>query len=106
MERGIRIKSMQGRGGYVKNVRFDHIKAKNIQEEIIQVSMNYGSSTAEPVSATAPQFSNLDFSYITGENAKVGISLCGLPESPIRHIHFSNIEMKNCKKSFESEYTE
>ncbi|CVI70832.1 Polygalacturonase [Clostridiales bacterium CHKCI001] len=106
VERGIRIKSMQGRGGYVKNVQFDHIKARNIQEEVIQVSMNYGSSTAVPVSATVPKFSDLNFSYITSENAKVGISLCGLPESPIRHIHFSNIEMKNCKKSFESEYTE
>ena len=46
---GIRIKSMRGRGGYVKNVRFENIKIEDTTEEAIQVSMLYPYSTVNPV---------------------------------------------------------
>ena len=49
-ERGIRIKSMRGRGGYVKRVNVERMQMDEIEKEAIEVSMNYGSSTAVPVS--------------------------------------------------------
>lgn len=63
-ERGIRIKSMKGRGGYVKDVTFKNIKMSNIELDDIQVTTNYGSSTAVPVSDKAPVFSNFKFENI------------------------------------------
>ncbi|MDO5416920.1 MAG: glycoside hydrolase family 28 protein [Lachnospiraceae bacterium] len=82
-ERGVRIKSMPGRGGYVKDVSVWNLTMKEIEKEGIQVSMNYGSSTAVPVSKKAPVFSELSFRNISIQGAETGVELCGLPESPV-----------------------
>ena len=82
-QRGLRLKSMRGRGGYIRGVKFSDITLENVQEEAIQVSMNYESSTAVPVSRTVPEFSDIYFSNIHGKGAKVGIALRGLAESPL-----------------------
>lgn len=82
-ERGIRLKSMRGRGGYINHVCFEDMTISNVEEEAIQVSMNYGSSTAVPVSDKAPVFSDISFKRIHGSGAKVGVELRGLPESPL-----------------------
>ncbi len=90
-ERGIRVKSMRGRGGYVRNIKVEKISMKHIKEEAIQVSMNYGSSTSVPVTDQAPVFQNIYFDNIKCEQTAMGIGLCGLPESPIQNIVFQNI---------------
>lgn len=82
-ERGIRIKSMPGRGGYVRNVACWNMTMEQVREEGIQVSMNYGSSTAVPVSRKAPVFSDIAFHNIRISGARTGVELCGLRESPI-----------------------
>lgn len=82
-QRGIRLKSMRGRGGYIRDVKFSDITIANVEEEAIQVSMNYESSTAVPVSDKAPEFSDICFERIQGEGAKTGIALRGLEESPL-----------------------
>ena len=45
--------------------------------------MNYESSTAVPVSDKAPVFSGIRFAAIHGKNAKIGMALRGLAESPL-----------------------
>ena len=92
-ERGIRIKSMRGRGGYVKRVNVERMQMDEIEKEAIEVSMNYGSSTAVPVSQKAPEFSELRFAHIRGNHAAVGVSLCGLPESPLREITLEDVSI-------------
>ena len=82
-QRGIRLKSMRGRGGYIRDVEFSNITIENVQEEAIQVSMNYESSTAVPVSDKAPVFSGVRFAAIHSKNAKIGMALRGLAESPL-----------------------
>ncbi len=82
-QRGIRLKSMRGRGGYIRNVTCSDITITNVKEEAIQVSMNYESSTAVPVSLKAPEFSDICFERIRGERARTGIALIGLAESPL-----------------------
>ncbi len=82
-QRGIRLKSMRGRGGYIRDVKFSDITIANVEEEAIQVSMNYESSTAVPVSDKAPEFSDICIERIQGEGAKTGIALRGLEESPL-----------------------
>lgn len=76
-ERGIRIKSMRGRGGYVKRVNVERMQMDEIEKEAIEVSMNYGSSTAVAVSQKAPEFSEIRFAHIRGNHAAIGVSLCG-----------------------------
>ena len=82
-QRGLRLKSMRGRGGYIRDVHFSDITIDNVQEEAIQVSMNYESSTAVPVSLRAPEFSEIFFVGIHGRNAKTAVALRGLAESPL-----------------------
>lgn len=53
--------------------------------------MNYGSSTAMPVSQKVPEFSEIRFAHIRGNHAAVGVSLCGLPESPLREITLEDV---------------
>lgn len=81
-QRGLRLKSMRGRGGYIRDVHFSDITIDNVQEEAIQVSMNYESSTTVPVSP-APEFSEIFFAGIHGRNAKTAVALRGLAESPL-----------------------
>lgn len=91
-ERGIRIKSMRGRGGYVKNIKFENIDIESTREEAIQVSMNYGSSTAVPVSDKAPEFSDILFKNISVGNSQKGIELKGLPESILERVVMENVK--------------
>ena len=93
-ERGIRVKSMRGRGGYVKNLRFERITMKQIDEEAIQISMNYGSSTSIPASDKAPVFEDIAFCDVTCAHAKRGIELTGLPESPLRNVHLTRCTLR------------
>ena len=92
-ERGIRIKSMRGRGGYVKRINVERMQMDEIEKEAIEVSMNYGSSTAMPVSQKAPEFSEIRFAHIRGNHAAVGVSLCGLPESPLRKLTLEDVSI-------------
>ena len=48
-------------------------------------------STAVPVSQKAPEFSELRFAHIRGNHAAIGVSLCGLPESPLREITLEDV---------------
>lgn len=95
-ERGIRIKSMRGRGGYVKNIVFENIKIEETAREPIQISMNYGSSTAVPASDKPPVFSDIRLSGICCKKAGAGIDLCSLPESPMKNLILEKIEIAEC----------
>lgn len=95
-ERGIRLKSMRGRGGYIRDVRFSDIEMQDIQKEAIQVSMNYESSTVVPLSDKAPEFSDICFEHIKGIGAGTALLLGGLPESQLEvTVEDVHIEAKN-----------
>lgn len=93
-ERGIRLKSMRGRGGYIKNVDFSNITMNNVELDNIEVSMDYGSSTAVPVSLKAPDFSDIHFENISGKGGKFGISAKGLEESHIKNMIIKNMNVE------------
>ena len=89
-------------GGYVKRVNVERMQMDEIEKEAIEVSMNYGSSTAVPVSQKAPEFSEIRFAHIRGNHAAIGVSLCGLPESPLREITlktYRSLQKTRCGKS-------
>lgn len=94
VERGIRVKSIRGRGGYVRHLRFENLAVSETQKEAIQVSMNYDASTSAPVSDAAPEFSGFSFRNIAGSSRTVGVSLTGLPESPIRDLTLENVKIE------------
>ncbi len=90
-ERGVRIKSMRGRGGVVENVRCENFIVEDAPHEAIEVTTLYGPSAPEPISERTPVFRNFAFSHFTVVNAAQVVSIEGLPEMPIRQISLTDI---------------
>lgn len=89
-ERGIRVKSLPGRGGYVKNVKVKNIVMNNIDKEAIDITMAYPSSTSIPLSNTPSKFSDFYFENVTINKADTGISIIGLESSFVENVQFKN----------------
>ncbi len=92
-ERGIRIKSMPGRGGYVKDICFEHLHINNVEKEAIQLTMHYDASTVIPKANTLPEFSDITLCDIVGSGADTAVALTGLPDSPLRGVTMTDIRI-------------
>ena len=90
---GIRMKSMRGRGGYVKDVRFENIEVNGITNQAVQINMFYEFTTVEPDSDTPPEFCAITIKNVHGADNKTGILVRGLPESPVRNITLEDIAL-------------
>lgn len=101
-DRGIRIKTMRGRGGIVEEIRVDNIVMKDIRLEAIKLNMKYKKSEEEPISERTPQFRNIHFSNITATEVNRAVALIGLEERWIDNVTFNDINM-SAKTGFEIE---
>ena len=90
-ERGIRIKSMRGRGNTVENLRFDNFVIDDATEEAIEITTLYRDEPVEPLSERTPIFRNFAFSNLTIVHASQVASIHGLPEKSIEQLRFSDI---------------
>lgn len=90
---GIRLKSMRGRGGYVKDVWFENIEINNVLEEAVQINMFYKYSTVIPKTDTPADFSNIYLKNIHGFVAETAVEICGLPEHFLHNISLENVEL-------------
>lgn len=93
-DRGIRLKSMRGRGGVVEEIRVSNIVMKNIQLEAIKLNMFYHETPDEPVSERTPRFRNIHISDVTVSRSRKAGLLIGLDEMPIEHVTFSNMNIE------------
>lgn len=87
---GLQIKSMQGRGGVIENIWFRNITIRRASEQAILVNMQYG-TPIDPTLTTPPVFRNIYFQNINCRRTGDAIIVKGLPDNPVRDIHFSNI---------------
>ncbi|MDF2923477.1 MAG: hypothetical protein K0R57_2391 [Paenibacillaceae bacterium] len=92
-DRGIRLKSMRGRGGYVENVWFENIEIDDVREEAVQINMFYGYSTVVPKTQTPSVFDNIHVKEIAGKGAKIAVEIRGLPEHRLKTICLENIAL-------------
>lgn len=90
---GIRLKSMRGRGGYVKYVWFEHIRLDDILEEAVQISMFYPYSTVVPKTNAVPEFSDIYLHDISGSSRKLALEVRGLDEKYLKNITLDTIEL-------------
>jgi polygalacturonase len=89
-DRGIRIKTVRGRGGVVEDIRVDNIVMKNIREQAIVLDMEYGKVKPAPLSERTPQFRNIRFSNITAYT-KQAMFINGLDEMPVQEISLNDV---------------
>lgn len=90
-DRGIRIKSMRGRGGVVENVTCDNFVIDGATHEAIEITLLYGASKPEPLSERTPIFRNFAMSHLTIVNGKQVAAIHGLPEKSIDGLRFNDI---------------
>lgn len=91
-DRGIRLKTMRGRGGIVEEIRVSNIVMKNIKDQAFMLNMEYGATEPEPVSERTPRFRNIHISNVTAETNEA-LVLIGLEEMPIENVSFDNIQV-------------
>jgi polygalacturonase len=92
-DRGLRIKSMRGRGGVIENVYYDHVRHRDIRMMVVELTSFYASSTLKPKTATPPTIRNIHVSNVSARGAKQAIDIVGLPELPVSDVSFENVDI-------------
>lgn len=104
-DRGIRLKSRRGRGGYVEDIRIGTILMTNVDTPFVmnlyyfcggkQGDTYVSGKEAIPVDDRTPAFRNIHLSNITAKeiNACAGF-IYGLPEQPVENITFDNVSIR------------
>lgn len=102
-DKGLRFKSVRGRGGIVENIYAKNIYMKDIAQEAIFFDMYYfvKFATDTPrderpvVNEGTPIFRNMKFENIVCSGAKKGIFIRGLQEMPIENIQLENLILQS-----------
>ncbi|MDP4151311.1 MAG: glycoside hydrolase family 28 protein [Bacteroidota bacterium] len=98
---GLRFKSNMGRGGLVDNIFIQDISMRDIATYAIVFDTYYENMPAgyvpdpnapRPTDKT-PEFRNFHISRIHCNGAQTAISITGLPQMPVRDIHFDSVEI-------------
>jgi polygalacturonase len=92
-DRGIRLKTMRGRGGVLENIRVSNIIMHNIIEEGIVMNMRYQTTLPEKISERTPTIKNIHLSNISISGAQKGIAIYGLEERSVDQLSFTDIDI-------------
>ena len=92
-DRGLRIKSMRGRGGVIENVWYERVKHEDLRLMVVELTTFYGSSTLTPHTQTPPTIRGVHVRDITAVGAGKAIDIIGLPERPIEDVTFDNVQI-------------
>jgi len=101
-DKGLRFKTVRGRGGVVSNIYVRDIKMKDIVQEAIYFDMYYFAKPPKPgekapefaVNDGTPKFQDFYISDITCNGANKGLFVRGLPEMSIKNINLKNLDLK------------
>jgi polygalacturonase len=92
-DNGIRIKSMRGAGGPVKNVRYTDIQMNNVANPIL-LDLNYTDSNRPDFKGDPtkiPSIHNVLIDHVTAVNSQNAGKIVGLPESQITGITLRDV---------------
>ena len=102
-DRGIRLKSRRGRGGFVEDIRASNIVmtdvlcpfTMNLYYHINKRGDKYVSDKQpQPITAGTPIFRRIHYSHITAHNSQFAAAfLYGLPEMPIEDVSFDDVSI-------------
>jgi polygalacturonase len=92
-DRGIRIKTMRGRGGVVEDIRVSNISMYDMINEGILITLRYQKTQPEPLSERTPAVKNIHLSNINISNTNRPIAIYGLEERDVEQISFSDMQI-------------
>ncbi|MCU4177261.1 glycoside hydrolase family 28 protein [Carboxylicivirga sp. N1Y90] len=104
-DRGIRFKTMRGRGGVIEDVNISNIVMYDILKQGIMMNMRYHETPVEPVSDRTPTIRNISISNVRINKAKQAIAFLGLEERSIQNIRISGVTI-NANQGIFGEYAE
>ena len=90
-DRGIRIKSLPGRGGFVENVWFQDIAMDRIVGAAIHMTFRY--SQPDSQTRNQPRFRNFQIRNVTCAKAKQAVEILGLAENYIEDVCLENVRI-------------
>ncbi|GAB4024138.1 glycoside hydrolase family 28 protein [Spirosoma koreense] len=101
-DKGLRFKSVRGRGGVVEHIYAKDIYMKDIAGEAIFFDMYYfvkfatdGARDERPVvNEGTPVFQNMKFENIVCSGATKGVFIRGLPEMPVKNITMEKLVLQ------------
>lgn len=103
-DNGIRIKSVRGKGGEVRDIHYSDITMNNVKRPF-DINMLYNGNAAtggdvgprqnvDGITSNIPFFHDIHFSDITVTHAPVAGRILGLPEQPARDITFTHVKIQ------------
>ncbi|CAH2001302.1 unnamed protein product [Acanthoscelides obtectus] len=104
--RGLFIKTNRERGGLIENINYSNIIMLNVRGEGIAISTVYDSKhqdyhnkdiPEEPIKDTTPFIRDITYDGIGGSCGNEPVLLVGVPESPVRNINISNLNVRSLK---------
>jgi polygalacturonase len=91
-DRGIRIKTMRGRGGVIEDILVSNVMMYNMVNEGVLITLRYQATQSEPLSARTPSAKNIQISDVTVRGGDRPIEIYGLEEMAVSQVSFSNIQ--------------
>lgn len=88
--RGLRIKTMKGRGGIIEDIWFENITLDSIYNEAVIITMDYGSSSIAPRNDSLPLIRNIHYKNVISTNSRLTLNVIGLPNQKIESVFFDN----------------
>jgi polygalacturonase len=92
-DRGIRIKTMRGRGGVVEDIRVSNIIMNNMVNEGVLITLRYQRTEPGPLSERTPAVNNVQISNINIRGAQRPIAIYGLEERDVSQISFNDMQI-------------
>jgi hypothetical protein len=92
-DRGIRVKTMRGRGGYVEDVCISNIVMYDIMKQGIMFNMRYHETEIEEFSDRTPTIRNISISNVRINKANQAIAFFGLEELSIKNISIKDVNI-------------
>ncbi len=94
-DRGLRIKSMRGRGGVVENVYYENVRHEDLRLTVVEMTTFYASSTLKPKTEAPPSIRHVHVRNVTARGAKQAAELVGLPELALADISFEGVTISS-----------
>lgn len=91
-DRGIRLKTMRGRGGAIEDLLVSNIVMNNMINEGVLITLRYQNSAPEPLSERTPACNNVRISGIIQRGGTRPVAIYGLEERDVTQVSISNYE--------------
>ena len=93
---GINLKTMKGRGGYIKNIDFENLSFKNVRKIAIKLTFRYNAEPLDDQNAPVtdvPDLSSISVKNLKCERANYGAVIQGIKNFPLREIYLEDVDI-------------